>query len=172
MSFSCYSTAEVPANGSMNPPLLRSLSKSSPRDPSQKLHPPPKPQAPRTEDDIKVQPQSVQDDQSIWPADDTTHAPLAKVSSQPRLHLHLELLPVEVLETVAGYLVGRLGSTNAVGTGSEVVIRNWNEHMRHPRRRDAGNLALVSRTWRELIQERLYRHSEPMILSPGHGFPC
>lgn len=165
MSFPTYSNTEAPIGAPMTPPLLRSLSKSSPRNPSQKLHLPPKAQAPRTEDDIKVQPQSVQDDQSIWPSDDTTHAPLAKVSSKPRSHLHLELLPAEVLETIAGYLVGRLGSTNAAGTGSETLVRNWNEHMRHPRRRDAGNLALVSRTWRELIQERLYRHGEPIILS-------
>ena len=164
MSFSSFTNEDVPISVPTAPPLLRSLSKSSPRDPTQKLHPPPKPQAPRTEDDIKVQPQSVQDDQSIWPSDDTTHAPLVKASLRPRSHLHLELLPAEVLETIAGYLVGRLGSTNAAGTGSENVVRNWNEHMRHPRRRDAGDLALVSRTWRELIQERLYRHSERSVL--------
>lgn len=164
MSCTSHTITEVPVSASLAPSLLRSLSKSSPRNPSQKLHPPPKAQAPRTEDDIRVQPQSVQDDQSIWPSDETTHAPLAKVSSKPRSHLHLELLPAEVLETIAGYLVGRLGSTNTAGTGSENIVRNWNEHMRHPRRRDAGNLALVSRTWRELIQERLYRHSKSQCM--------
>ena len=160
MSFPTLESENVVLNVSILPPLLRSLSKSSPRNPTQKLHPPPKTPTPRTEDDIKVQPQSVQDDQSIWPPDDTTCAPLVKASSRLRSHLHLELLPTEVLETIAGYLVGRLGSTSSARTGSANVIRNWNEHMRHPRRRDAGDLALVSGTWRGLIQERLYRHSQ------------
>lgn len=159
-SFPLYENEDSRLNVSATVPLLRSLSKSSPRDPNQKLHPPPKPQAPRTEDDIKLQPLSAQNDQSIWPSDDTRHAPVVKPSSRLQSHLHLELLPAEVLETIAGYLVGRLGSTNAAGTGSENVVRNWTEHMRHPRRKSAGDLALISRTWRELIQERLYRHSK------------
>ena len=135
--------------------LLRSLSKSNPRDPTQKLHGPPKAHEPRTEDDIRVQPQSVQDDQSIWPSDDKTPASLANPPPVPKAHLHIEHLPVEILEQVASYLVGSLGAVSSTN-----VLRNWNEHMRHPRRKDAANLALVSRIWRGLIQERLYRHSK------------
>ena len=143
-------------------PLLRSLSKSSPRDPTAKLHPPPKLPAPRTEDDIKVQPQSVQDDQSIWPSDDATSAPAANLSTHPQSYL--EDLPAEIQELIAGYVVGRLGSTNSGTGGSEKVIKNWNEHMRHPRRRNVADLALVSPIWRNLIQERLYRHSTSKCL--------
>lgn len=38
------------------------------------------------------------------------------------------------------------------------VTRSWGTALRHSRRRELSSLALVSSTWRVLIQERLYRH--------------
>lgn len=141
-------------------PLSRSLSKSTPRDPMLKLHPPPKSQAiSRAEDDISVQPHSQVEDQSVWSGEDTVSNQVTNIPP-PRSHLiNLEAMPAEILELIAGYVVGHLGSANGGSTDSEACIKNWNEIMRHPRRRNISDLALTSRIWRRLIQERLFRHS-------------
>ena len=134
--------------------LARSLSKSSARDPTLKLHQAPKgPKIAKTEDDIGLQPQSNFDDQSIWSGE----VPNVSVS-QPQT-TNLEDLPSEILELIAGYVVGHLGSASTGSSGSENHIKNWNEVMRHPRRKNVADLALISRTWRRLIQERIFRHS-------------
>ena len=145
-------------------PISRSLSKSTPRDPAIKFHSTPKTQPScRTEDDISVQPHSQLDDQSIWPPEDVSTNSAATLQPSQIPQTSIEDLPSEILELIVGYVVGHLGSASSVSTGSENVVKNWNEIMRHPRRRNVADLALVSPTWRRLIQERLFRHSKDTI---------
>lgn len=63
-------------------------------------------------------------------------------------------LPTEVQERVMDYLAGPLGSASS-GNAS----RNWNHAMRHPRRKQLTQLALVCPLWRAMVQERVFRHS-------------
>ena len=115
----------------------------------------------QTEDDISVQSLSQPDDQSIDTADD----PFLIVASKPRQDSeppksHVQDLPPEILEAIVGHVVGHLSSTLSDSSGLQHNVRNWNAIMRHPRRKNVADLALVSGTWRRLIQERVYRHSE------------
>ena len=115
----------------------------------------------QTEDDISVQSLSQPDDQSI----DTTDDPFLIPASRPRKgseapKSHLQDLPPEILETIVGHVVGHLGSTLSDLSASQNNVRNWNAIMRHPRRKNVADMALVSDTWRRLIQERVYRHSK------------
>lgn len=142
-------------------PIPRSLTKSTPR--ALTVKPPPLKSRVRnqTEDDISVQPQSQPDDQII----DNSEDPFLIPASEPRKESqfpksHLENLPPEILEGIVGHVVGHLGSTTSDPSGSKHTVRNWNAIMRHPRRKKVADLALVSHTWRRLIQERVYRHSK------------
>ncbi|KAI9808821.1 MAG: hypothetical protein M1827_007196 [Pycnora praestabilis] len=67
-------------------------------------------------------------------------------------------LPVEIQESILDHLFGVRGSTASSASDSSPALRGWSNVLRHPRRRQLSNLALVSQTWRQLIQERLYRH--------------
>lgn len=145
-------------------PIPRSLSKSTPR--ALTVKPPPFRSRAKnqTEDDISVQPLSQPDDQIISTIDD----PFLIPPSEPRKEWqcpqsHLEMLPPEILEGIVGHVVGHLGSTTSDPSGSQHTVRNWNAIMRHPRRKKVADLALVSYTWRRLIQERVYRHSKMLL---------
>jgi len=62
-------------------------------------------------------------------------------------------LPAEIHECILDHLFGfRVSAT------SRSSITRWGTALRHPRRRELSELALVSRAWRDLIQERLFRH--------------
>ena len=71
-------------------------------------------------------------------------------------------LPVEIHECILDHLFGvRLSAsatTWASCAGRSRVLRGWSTALRHSRRRDVWELALVTEKWRQLIQERLYRH--------------
>lgn len=148
-------------------PLSRSLSKLTPRDPTTKA-PPPRPQVKnRAEDDILVQPSTQVDDQCVCQADDTGSLPIPDHSKEKnRKRSIYQDLPIEVLEVIVDHVVCQLGSTKSGTSGSPA--RNWNAIMRHPRRKNVGDLALVSNVWRQLIQERIFRHSN--ITLPVHHY--
>jgi hypothetical protein len=72
----------------------------------------------------------------------------------------INILPVEIQEGVLDYLFGYRVSTTSI---SAMQISGWGATnlgtaMRHSRRRELTELALVSPTWRDLVQQRLYRH--------------
>lgn len=71
-------------------------------------------------------------------------------------------LPVEIHECILDHLFGvRLSAsatTRTTSAGQSRVLRGWSTALRHSRRRDVWELALVTENWRQLIQERLYRH--------------
>lgn len=69
-------------------------------------------------------------------------------------------LPFEIHEAILDHLFGERTS----GSGSIVPgrpdSRSWIRALRHPRRKALSNLALISPIWRDLVQERIYRHSK------------
>ena len=147
-------------------PIPRSQTKSTPRALTVKPPPVRSRAKNQTEDDISVQPQSRPDDQISDTLDDPFLVPAPQPrESSPCPKSHLENLPPEILEGIVGHVVGHLGSTMSDPSGSQHVIRNWNAIMRHPRRKKVADLALVSHTWRRLIQERIYRHSKLSLMS-------
>ncbi|KAL9579622.1 MAG: hypothetical protein Q9203_006615 [Teloschistes exilis] len=117
----------------------------------------------RPQDDIEVQ-SLPQGDHSSSPcirqqlgSADLTY--LSQMSLQTPPHsVRLTELPVEVQEGVLDHLAGQLVGITVGSDAAPCGSRNWSTAMRHPRRRQLSDLALVSKTWRALIQERLYRH--------------
>lgn len=68
-------------------------------------------------------------------------------------------LPAEIHECILDHLFGyRVSASSKSSLGMPSVTRSWGTALRHSRRRELSSLALVSSTWRVLIQERLYRH--------------
>lgn len=71
-------------------------------------------------------------------------------------------LPTEIQEAVLDHLCGIRASTaprtQSSTAGKSTVLRGWGTALRHSRRREVSELALVSNLWRGLVQERLYRH--------------
>ena len=69
-------------------------------------------------------------------------------------------LPVEIHECILDHLFGVRLSASSRMSPSDMShsLRNWNTKLRHCRRREVSDLALVSKKWRVLIQDRLYRH--------------
>lgn len=144
-------------------PLIdRAQCRSTPRALTVKLPPASKARFKnQTEDDISVQSLSQAGDQRIDTADDPFLIPALKPrrdSINPKSHV--QDLPPEILEGIVGHVVGHLGAISSDSSGPQHSVRNWNAIMRHPRRKKVADLAMVSDTWRRLIQERVYRHSE------------
>lgn len=83
-----------------------------------------------------------------------------KAEHPPSSILTLQSLPVEIHEAILDHLFGMRASTTTRSptAGSSAGLRGWNSALRHSRRKQRTDLALVSKTWRVLVQERLYRH--------------
>lgn len=77
-----------------------------------------------------------------------------------RKRTQLQDLPEEIQQGFLDKLMGNLSSTSSSAVGRSQGMRNWSNAMRHPRGRHHSDLALVSPTWRRMIQERLYRHGK------------
>ncbi|KAL8782127.1 MAG: hypothetical protein Q9213_005697 [Squamulea squamosa] len=113
----------------------------------------------RPQDDIEVQSLLQGDDTLRQDLEDANVAYLEKLSLLTRSHsVRLTGLPVEVQEGVIDHLAGQLIGITPASATTPNGSRNWSTAMRHPRRKQLSDLALVSKTWRGLIQERLYRH--------------
>jgi hypothetical protein len=89
------------------------------------------------------------------------------IDQQP--HLTLENLPAEIHECVLDHLFGYRVSTSSPSSLSipSVNARSWSTALRHSRRKELSNLALVMPLWRDLVQERLYRHIK--VKATVHG---
>lgn len=74
--------------------------------------------------------------------------------------ISLQDLPEEIQQGVLDMLMGTLSSTSSSTVVKGQGMRNWSTVMRHPRGKNMSDLALVSRSWCRMIQERLYRHGE------------
>jgi hypothetical protein len=86
-------------------------------------------------------------------------------NSQSRSHADayntptLSSLPIEIHECILDHVFGlRAPASTRVSSAGSKVFRGWGSALRHCRRREVSELALVSQQWRDLVQERLYRH--------------
>ena len=96
------------------------------------------------------------------------HRSSSDTARDPAPTTQLMDLPEELQQLILSLLLGNLRSTSAAASSAAAGARDghgtrdWSRALRHPRTRTATDLALVSRTWRTLVQERLYRHGEPI----------
>ncbi|KAG6005220.1 hypothetical protein E4U21_000349 [Claviceps maximensis] len=68
-------------------------------------------------------------------------------------------LPTEVHEAILDHLFGYcISPTSSSAMRISSLTRSWSSALRHCRRRELADLALVNPTWRVLVQQRLYRH--------------
>ncbi len=74
--------------------------------------------------------------------------------------LTLDKLPAEIHECILDHLFGYRVSPTSPSSLSvpSVNARSWSTALRHSRRKELSNLAFVCPLWRDLVQERLYRH--------------
>jgi hypothetical protein len=88
------------------------------------------------------------------------HDPIAASIIDEHPVLTLTQLPAEIHECILDHIFGYRVSTSSPSSLSipSVNARSWSTALRHSRRKELSNLALVSPLWRDLIQERLYRH--------------
>ena len=77
-------------------------------------------------------------------------------TSRPRTGLSIHDLPLEVQGNILDYIFGDLHSVYTAN--NSLRGKNVASSMRHPRRKAVSDLALVSETWRDLVQARIYRH--------------
>ncbi|MCJ1343212.1 hypothetical protein MMC31_001405 [Peltigera leucophlebia] len=125
-------------------PLLRllPLSKSRPKH--------------RPEDDISVH--SSSQVESLIPEESTPRQASNPVINGLSPKTTLTDLPPEIQDGIIGYVYGALQSTTSEGPRVGNGARDWSKLMRHPRRRQISDLALVTRCFRILVQQRIYRH--------------
>lgn len=72
---------------------------------------------------------------------------------------HFEELPMEVHEAIVDHLFGFcISPTSSSAMRISSLTKSWGSALRHSRRRELANLALINRRWTFLIQQRLYRH--------------
>ncbi len=97
------------------------------------------------------------------PSEDTTRSSRGEIeqmdgsiqeTSKPQLSL--KDLPLEVQGKVLDYIFGDMHSVYAGSTS--LRGKSVSSLMRHPRRKAVSDFALVSPIWRDLVQERIYRH--------------
>lgn len=74
--------------------------------------------------------------------------------------LTLAQLPAEIHECILDHIFGYRVSTTSPSSLNipSVNARSWSTALRHSRRKELSNFALVCPLWRDLIQQRLYRH--------------
>ncbi|RMJ27614.1 hypothetical protein PHISP_01534 [Aspergillus sp. HF37] len=69
-----------------------------------------------------------------------------------------EDLPIEIHDQILDHLFGVRGLSSGVKMSGRRTAQGWSKAMRYQRREHIWCLALVSRTWRVLVQRRIYRH--------------
>ncbi|KKY17975.1 hypothetical protein UCRPC4_g05178 [Phaeomoniella chlamydospora] len=68
-------------------------------------------------------------------------------------------LPPEILGTILDHLLGHMAPVSAIHSSTTPQLsKGIASVMRHPRRKALSDIALVSRAWRQPVQERIYRH--------------
>ena len=98
------------------------------------------------------------------PTDPVLHEATEKRADQAKASVTLLDLPDEIQQRILDMLMGELQRPSK-SVAETQRLRNWNSVMRHPKSRKLADLSLVCPRWRELIQERIYRHSKPEHLT-------
>lgn len=86
-------------------------------------------------------------------------------NGEPKSGLSISDLPLEVQGKILDFIFGEVHAVNVASTSLNGV--SVSHTMRHPRRKAVSELALVSQEWRELVQERIYRHIKIKGTRPG-----
>ena len=153
---SIMTTASNPVSpGPSSPPLdqIRSQDFIPPTRPSST----PFPQPEHRTDDLRCSSCPLED----MELDDesTLLSPVSFTAAPASTQVNLNALPAEIHECVLDHLFGyRVSTSSKSSLGIPCVTKSWGTALRHSRRRELSELALVSDVWRILIQERLYRH--------------
>lgn len=91
------------------------------------------------------------------------HETVHQAEQEPATRVTFSNLPVEIHEAILDHLFGvRASTTHKSSPGDSSLLRGWATKLRHSRRKQLSELAVVNRTWRELVQSRIFRHSESM----------
>jgi hypothetical protein len=170
-------TASTPATGPSTPTALRTIPLDQLKvvdDEEDEFVPParpsstPFPQQELLEGDIQCIPRGGELDFQIVANGlkrryESDHSVDSAIGYDPTVSLKHTLfnLPIEIHECILDYLFGFRNSASASArtpSGKSKALRNWSNALRHARRREVSDLALVSEKWRHLIQDRLYRH--------------
>ncbi|KAH8196272.1 hypothetical protein TruAng_009553 [Truncatella angustata] len=87
-------------------------------------------------------------------------SPIAALAADQQPLQSLYALPAEIHECILDHLFGYRVSTTSPSSLSipSVNARSWSTALRHSRRKELSNLALVTPLWRYLVQARLFRH--------------
>lgn len=80
---------------------------------------------------------------------------LQQAENVPAMKMTFSGLPTEIHELILDHLFGVRASTANTTSSS----RGWSTALRHSRRRQLSDVALISRSYRELVQGRLFKHS-------------
>ncbi|KAI0000726.1 hypothetical protein F4779DRAFT_631156 [Xylariaceae sp. FL0662B] len=90
----------------------------------------------------------------------TVVSPVSAPTVEQNPRLTLSKLPAEIHECILDHIFGYRVSTSSPSSLNipSVNARSWSTALRHSRRKELSNLALVNPLWRDLIQQRLYRH--------------
>ncbi|KAF7549960.1 hypothetical protein G7046_g8167 [Stylonectria norvegica] len=97
-------------------------------------------------------------DDALQPTPDSLTIPADELPT-PRPIIGFKQLPIEVHETILDHLFGyRVSASSRSAMRVSSVTKSWGTALRHSRRKELTELALVSEIWRDLIQQRLYRH--------------
>ncbi|RDA93251.1 hypothetical protein CP533_6489 [Ophiocordyceps camponoti-saundersi (nom. inval.)] len=91
--------------------------------------------------------------------EDDYDAPQDEHLPAPSRVTHFNELPMEVHEAIVDHLFGfRIAPTCSTAMRISSLTKSWSTALRHSRRRELADLALVNKKWTYLIQQRLYRH--------------
>ena len=110
--------------------------------------------------------EALSNDKPIWPGNGTDQiqalpirgkeSKLSERSQSPSPKLTFSRLPTEIHELVLDHLFGVRAST----ANSASIHGGWSTALRHSRRRQLSDMALLNQEYRELVQGRLFKHSE------------
>lgn len=76
----------------------------------------------------------------------------------------LVTLPNELHDMILENIFGDCPSGFPLETTGRDTLEGWQVALRHPRRKELSNLALVCRQWTYLVQSRIYKNSMPREL--------
>lgn len=151
-------TASTPATPGPSTPTAVRTSRFKIDDTEQDIVPPIRPKStPFPEQDIVEG--DIKCSQRLEDRFQELSSPTIRPSQSTPLNSPLENLPIEIQECILDNLFGfRASASSRATAGRTKGLRSWNSALRHSRRREVSELALVSKKWRVLIQDRLYRH--------------
>lgn len=138
------------------PGMLRSTSPDHLKGPE--VRPPVRPKStpfPQQEPTCNEKVWRLNDHDQVWTVHGSTEVPCL-AEQMPSFNISFANLPTEIHEFVLDHLFGVRGSIASTAISSP----RWSTALRHSRRKQLSDLALVNRKYRTLVQGRLFKHSK------------